>query len=149
MVDFIDENVDGVVITPLKEIQVAGGNVLHAMKATDQGYVGFGEAYFSQIEARAIKPWKRHRKMTLNLVVPIGAIRFVIFDDRPNSFTQGKFQQVVLSPGNYSRLTIPPMLWMAFQGISNGVSLLLNIADILHDPSESDRKSIDEIAFVW
>lgn len=149
MVDFIAGNIDGVVITPLKEIKVAGGNVLHAMKVTDPGCIGFGEAYFSQIEPDVVKPWKRHRQMTLNLVVPVGVIRFVIFDDRLNSRTYGKFQEVSLSQDNYCRLTIPPMLWMAFQGTSDGVSLLLNIADILHDPSESDRKSIDEITFAW
>ena len=65
-------------LTPLKIIDVEGGNVLHAIKDTDQGFKKFGEAYFSTIEPGAIKAWKRHRKMTLNLVVPIGKIKFVM-----------------------------------------------------------------------
>jgi dTDP-4-dehydrorhamnose 3,5-epimerase len=139
----------GVLITPLKEISTPGGNVMHAMKSIDTGFSGFGEAYFSKIEPGAIKPWKRHRLMTLNLIVPLGSIRFVIYDDRPYSPTIGKFQEVILSPVRYSRLTIPPMLWMAFQGSVESGGMLLNIADIMHDPNECDRKPIEQIGYIW
>ena len=39
-------------LTPLKTIDVAGGDVRHAMKRNDPGYVGFGEAYFSIVKTR-------------------------------------------------------------------------------------------------
>ena len=39
-----------VVLTPLKIIENPAGNILHAMKASDQGYAGFGEAYFSTVD---------------------------------------------------------------------------------------------------
>ena len=58
------------------------------MKETSAGYAGFGEAYFSQVDKGAIKAWKRHKKMTLNLLVPVGEIKFVLFDDREASNTQ-------------------------------------------------------------
>ena len=109
--------IEGVIITPLDVVNTIGGNVLHGMKSTDQGYSGFGEAYFSTVESGAIKGWKRHHLMTLNLMVPVGAIRFVIYDDRQNSPSTNKFQQILLSRSeNYSRLTIPPMVWLGFQG---------------------------------
>ena len=39
--------------------------------------------YFGvNIESGVVKAWKRHRQMTLNLVVSVGVIRFVMFDDR-------------------------------------------------------------------
>ncbi len=137
-----------VVITPLKIIEMEQGNVLHAMKASDQGFSGFGEAYFSTVKAGSIKGWKRHRQMTLNLVVPVGAIRFVIFDDR-NGEQEGVFQEVVIGQNNYCRLTVPPMVWMGFQGVSEDAAMLLNVANIMHDPSESDRKSIEKIQYKW
>ncbi len=64
-------------VTQLKRISVIGGDVLHALKCTDTGFQGFGEAYFSMAEAGAVKAWKLHRRMTLNLVVPVGEVRFV------------------------------------------------------------------------
>ena len=139
----------GILLTPLNIIDTPGGNVLHGMKKHDQGYVGFGEAYFSTVNSGAVKGWKRHRRMTLNIVVPVGAVRFVIYDDRTDSPTYEKCQEVTLSKENYLRLTVPPMLWMAFQGVSNERSILLNIADICHEPDESDQKKIEDIHFAW
>ena len=99
-----DNDIEGLLLTSLKVINVSGGDVLHAMKNTDKDFTTFGEAYFSEIFSGSIKGWKRHRKMTLNLIVPIGSIRFVIFNSK-------KLCKVVtLSKDNYSRLTIPPML---------------------------------------
>ena len=37
----------------------------------------FGEAYFSKIKFNKIKAWKYHSKMTLNLAVPHGKVKFV------------------------------------------------------------------------
>ena len=85
--------------------------------------------YFSIIKPGAIKAWKRHREMTLNLIVPLGAIRFVIYDDRKSSASNGVFQEVILSRKNYCRLTIPPMLWTGFQCVDENKSFLLNIED--------------------
>lgn len=136
-----------VLLTPLKIINVPDGKVLHAMKKIDPGFCDFGEAYFSEVEPKKVKAWKRHKEMTLNLIVPKGEIRFVLFDDRTN--TQSQFQEVILSAKNYHRLTIPPMIWVGFQGLSSNNSMLLNIANLMHDPEEVDRKNINEIEFDW
>jgi len=142
--------IKGVALTPLKVIHIAEGDVLHAMKVNDPGYVNFGEAYFSTIHAGVIKPWKRHSRMTLNLVVVNGLVRFVVHDDRPDSPTLGVTSEYLVGlPDNYSRLTIPPGLWMSFQGLDVGSSLLLNITDIPHDPAEADRGGKDDFVFDW
>tara|TARA_B100000795_G_scaffold239270_1_gene200831 strand:+ start:1122 stop:1553 length:432 start_codon:yes stop_codon:yes gene_type:complete len=139
--------IEDVLITPLKIMQVNEGDVFHGIKSSDKGYFGFGEAYFSSIKQGQTKGWKRHQKMTLNIIVPSGEIQFVMFDDRNNS--EGKFQDIVISLKNYCRLTIPPMVWMAFKGLSNEKSLLLNVASIPHDPNESESKQLNEIQFEW
>ena len=139
--------INDVFITPLRIIDTNGGNVLHAMKNDSPGYFGFGEAYFSEIEKNKVKAWKRHREMTLNLIVPLGTIKFVIFDDRKGS--NNIFQEVIISKENYCRLTVPPMVWVGFKGLSSFKSILLNIASIPHNPKEVDKKEIDKIEFDW
>lgn len=139
--------IEGVIITPLKIINVHGGDVLHAMKRSDTGFSEFGEAYFSTVEPGCVKAWKRHHTMTLNLIVPLGKIRFIIFDDRKTDNEQ--YKEVVLSKENYCRLTIPPMVWVGFQGVDKNISMLLNIANIEHMPEECDRKVINEIKYDW
>jgi dTDP-4-dehydrorhamnose 3,5-epimerase len=139
----------GVALTPLAIIANPDGDVLHGIRADSPGYCGFGEAYFSTVGHRRVKAWKRHRRMTLNLVVPVGEIRFAIHDDRPGSASQGVTQTVVLSRERYMRLTVPPGLWMGFQGFGREMNLLLDVADLPHDPAEADRCPVDAIAFDW
>jgi len=141
--------IEGVILTPLSIIDTKGGDVLHAMKASDVGFNGFGESYFSTVESKAIKGWKLHREMVLNLVVPVGSVRFVVFDERENSKTMGQFSEIMLSRDNYGRLTIPPKLWVGFQGLDEQESLLLNIASISHDPDEVERRALKEIDYSW
>lgn len=142
--------IDGVILTPLKQIFHPKGDVWHAMKCSDNGFEGFGEAYFSTIHCGDIKPWKKHLKMTLNFVVPVGKIRVVIFDDRPQSSTKGNFFDITLSHDNYQRITIPAGLWVAFSGIGESLNLLLNVANLEHDPMEVERKdSLNNIKYQW
>jgi dTDP-4-dehydrorhamnose 3,5-epimerase len=145
----LDIMIDGVQKNRLRVMEACGGDVLHGIKKTDRGYVNFGEAYFSIIHRGSVKAWKRHREMTLNLIVPFGEVLFVIYDDRQTSPTFGAFNEVVLSRLNYLRLTISPMLWFGFKGIGSSESLVLNVADLEHSPNEIDRKSIDDIGYQW
>lgn len=136
-------SVDKILVTPLKRIPVIGGDVLHGMKCSDPGFVDFGEAYFSIIDAGAIKAWKRHLLMTLNFVVPIGRVRFVFQDDH------GSIREEVVGFDRYVRLSVPPGIWFGFMGLFNPFSMINNIADIPHDPAEIERKELDEIKFQW
>ena len=142
-------NISGVFITPLKLIKNPLGDIYHGFKKSDVGYINFKEAYFSSIKYESIKPWKKHKKMTLNLIVPVGKIRFVLFDDRDNVETKGNFIDISLSLENYYRLTVPPGICMAFKGESKGLNLLLNIADYYHDPNEIIRLDLNAIDYNW
>ncbi len=126
-------------LTPLKIIEGDTGNILHALKIHEDSFHGFGEAYFSTVSLNGIKGWKRHKLMILNIVVPIGAIKFVLYDGRENSKTYGQVQEVELSKDNYRRLTVPPGVWMAFKGLNEGINMLLNIGSLPHDPAETDN----------
>ena len=141
--------IEGLIITPLKEFSTPGGAVLQGLKDSDVGYFGIGEVYFSINKYKSVKDWKRHKRMTMNIVVPTGSIRFVIYDDRLDSDTRNMFFDITLSRRSYKRLTVPPGLWMATQGLEETENLLVNIASISHSPDEIDRKPVAEIPFNW
>ena len=134
---------DGVILTPLKQIYHPKGDIFHAMKNSDIGFDGFGEAYFSTINQNDIKGWKKHTKMTLNIIVPVGNIEFVVYDENSKEFFSTK-----LSHNNYQRLTIKAGLWMAFKGLDK-YNMLLNLASIEHDPNEAINIGIEEIKYEW
>ena len=136
-------NMSTITVTPQKRISVSGGDILHAMKKSDSGYMGFGEAYLSLVEFGAVKAWKRHLMMTLNLVVPVGRVRFVFINSK------GQVQEEIAGEDQYVRLTVPPGIWFGFQGISEGAALLLNIANIEHSPEEIERRELNEFEYDW
>ena len=143
----ISELISGVRLTKISKFCTPEGDVLRGLRTDDQGFDEFAEAYFSFIKFGVFKGWKRHQKATLNLLVPIGVIDFCLFDDRASSSTFGIKQRIRLSKENYCRLTVPPLIWVAFTGLSRKENMLLNISNVLHDPAEADRKPIDHFDF--
>ena len=47
--------IEGVELHPMKHIAVPKGDIFHAIHCTDEGYAGFGEAYFSEIKQGMVK----------------------------------------------------------------------------------------------
>ena len=136
-----------ILVTPLQRIEVEGGDVLHAIKQTDQGYSGFGEAYFSWVSADVVKAWKRHKEMTMNVVVPVGQVRFVFLCANADGIEEFRIEEIGVD--RYARLTVPPGIWFGFQGLHTPQSLLLNIANIPHDPNEVERLALTNINYDW
>lgn len=132
--------IDGVIVTPLRQILDERGKVMHMLKVGDPAFRQFGEIYFSCVHPGAIKGWHIHRQMTLNYAVPHGHIKFVLYDERPESPTQGQVQELFLGPDNYCLVTVPPMVWNGFKGIGNETAIVANCATISHDPDEISRR---------
>jgi dTDP-4-dehydrorhamnose 3,5-epimerase len=87
--------------------------------------------------------------MTMNIIVPVGEVTFVLFDDRKNSTSVNNFFTITLSPSNYYRLTVPPGVWHAFKGNDHNLNLILDVADMEHQSDEIIRANIDDIQFEW
>lgn len=133
-----------ILITPLARIPAPGGDVLHVMKKNDAGYAGFGEAYFSWVAANAAKAWKRHTRMTMNVVVPVGQVRFVFYLENSEEFRVDE-----IGIARYARLTVPPGIWFGFQGMAEHQSLILNIPNIPHDPNEVEHLGLSDVKYDW
>jgi dTDP-4-dehydrorhamnose 3,5-epimerase len=137
--------IDGLIVTPLRQINDARGAVLHMLRSDAPEFTQFGECYFSEVMPGIVKGWKRHRKQTQHLAVPVGRIRFVAFD--------GNVVQVIElgRPDAYVRLTVPPGIWYSFGCIGDSPALLANCADMPHDPGESEQKPLDDasIPYHW
>ena len=130
-------------ITKLKQINIDEGNVLHALKKSDSSFKSFGEIYFSLIKFNKIKAWKKHNRLTLNLIVPFGNVEFVIKTEK------NRFKKYLIGTQNYQRLTIPPGFWFGFKGIDNPYSIVASIIDEIHDPKESEKKEIKKFTYNW
>lgn len=141
--------IDGVILTAPKVIEHPLGSIHRFIRQGEPGFHGFGECYFTEVVQGKTKGWKKHFKMYLNLVVISGEVKFVIFDDRDDSATKNKFMEVILSKDkNYQRLTVPPGVWMAFHGVGEK-NILMNFAQIEHDPAEGTNKDLKDIPYAF
>lgn len=132
--------IDGIIVTPLRQILDERGKVMHMLRADSPVFRQFGEIYFSSVYPGAIKAWHIHKEMTLNYAVPHGRIKFVLYDDRSASPTRGELQEIFLGPDNYCLVTVPPMIWNGFKGIGVETALVANCASIPHSADEIERK---------
>ena len=64
----------------------------------------------------------------------------VLFDQRDKSSTKNKFQEIILSPKNYSLVTIPPNIWNGFKGLDTKESIIANCLTLPHNEKEMVRK---------
>ena len=143
--------IDGVEIVPLRRITDARGSVMHMMRSDAPHFRGFGEIYFSSVNPGAIKAWHFHRNMTLNYAVPVGQIKFVLYDERDVSPTRGALQEIALGAENYNLVIVPPGIWNGFIGLGDMPAIVANCATIPHDPAESDRRDPGDarIPYTW
>ena len=130
-----------------KRIQTLGGDVLHGLKKSEDSFVGFGELYFSFIEKNAVKAWKCHTRMTMNLMVPIGSVKFVFYNQINNNTFEFRVEEI--GDCNYARITVPPGIWFGFKGLADQQSLIVNLADLSHDTNEVKRLSQSDINYEW
>ena len=60
------DEIEGVIIQPLKQIADNRGSVLHMLDNDSSLFKQFGEVYFSEIHSGLVKAWKRHKKQSQN-----------------------------------------------------------------------------------
>ena len=141
----------GVQVIPLRRIPDERGTIYHMLRCTDPHFDRFGEIYFSTVYDGAIKGWHRHDEMTLNYACIHGRIKLVLFDDRPGSPSRGSRMEVFLGPDDYALVSIPPLVWNGFKGMSEPLAIVANCSTHPHDPTRIARLDPfdDAIGYDW
>lgn len=117
------------------------GNIIKFIKKNDSNYSQFGEIYFTWIKINNFKGWKFHKKMHMNLTVPVGSVNFFFYDEVSN-----KKLVFNLSEKKLGTLYVPPKIWFGFKNISKKKdSLVANFSNIIHDKNESVNKDFKSL----
>ena len=143
--------IEGVLLKELKKFEDRRGTVMHMLRSDEPFFEQFGEIYFSTVNPGVIKGWKKHLQMTQHLAVPVGNIRIVIYDDRPDSPTSGQTQEFEIGAQRYCLLRIPPLVWYSFGNAGEETALIANCTDISHDPQEVVVADLSDqsIPYTW
>ena len=143
--------IDGVKINKKKQIIDERGKIMHMLRVDDKEFIKFGEIYFSYTYPGAIKSWHRHKEMTLTYAAVSGKIKLVLFDDRKNSPSKGKLEEIFLSDEDYFTVTVPPLIWNGFKSIENKSAIVANCTDTPHSENEIERRKYNDpnIPYNW
>ncbi len=136
-------NLNSITLREIKTSTFVKGDIHKILNKYDHEFKGFGEIYTSLVKKDTIKAWKFHKKITLNLSVIYGSIKFVFFDGKK------QFRTVNVISEKNQLLTVPPKVWYGFKSLNNKDSLILNLTDFVFDENEIERKNENEIEFNW
>ena len=144
--------IEGIKITRLRKIPDERGSIMHMLRSDDPHFEKFGEIYFSTTYPGIVKGWHEHTKQIQNYAVIQGMIKLVLFDNRKNSSTYKKLQELFIGDENYCLVTIPTGIIMGYKCISNQKSILANCSTLPHDPNEMksyDPLNFEKIKYDW
>ena len=98
-----------------------------------------------------IKGWHEHKKQIQNYAVIQGMIKLVLFDNRKESSTFNKLQELFIGDENYCLVTIPTGIIMGYKCIGSQKSILANCSTLPHDPNEmiSYDPLGDKVPYDW
>lgn len=137
------EKLKNIKIIKLKSFKNDKGDVFRAFRKNEDKIGTFGEVYFSWIKKNAIKGWKLHKKMQMNLVVPVGSVRFVFYYKK-------KFKEIIIGEKKYCRIYVPSNIFFAFQNVSKQKSLVVNYSNIIHQKNkEAINLNLKELNYIW
>lgn len=135
--------IDGLRRIPLTVRVDQRGAVLPMLRADQPHFERFGEIYFSLVRAGQVKGWNLHKRITCNLAVVSGCVRFLFIDAR-NGTDSSTLTEHRLSRDDYALLIVPPGIWISFGALGSADGLVANCATEPHDPAEVERRDIDD-----
>lgn len=77
----------------------------------------------------ALSAWHGHAETTDRLYVAEGTVRFVLYDQRPESPTRGRVNEFILSPRRPGLLVVPPQVWHGLQNVGGGTAIVMGGVD--------------------
>jgi len=145
--------IDGVKIKHLKRHVDERGYVMEILRRDDELFTEFGQAYISACFPGMVKAWHCHEIQTDHFCCIQGNAKIGLYDDRPDSPTEGETQSIVIGELNPALIRIPTYVWHGMMALGGEMAVILNVPTEPYnaeDPDELRRDPFDpEIPFDW
>lgn len=145
--------IDGVNVKHLKVNCDERGNLFEVLRADDELFIKFGQAYVTSSYPGVIKAWHMHKNQTDQMCVIIGRVKFVLYDARENSSTYGEINELFFGDQNRMLVQIPPGVYHGFKNIGIEECHVLNLPTEVYRHQDPDEFRLDpqdkKIPYVW
>jgi dTDP-4-dehydrorhamnose 3,5-epimerase len=126
-------------VKQLKPIPDERGRVMEILRADDDLFIKFGQAYITTAYPGVVKAWHYHKKQSDSFAVIHGMMKVVLYDPRENSPTRGEINEFFMGIHNPILVQIPPLVYHGFKCLSEDEAIMFNCPTHPYD-----RKKLDE-----
>jgi len=145
--------IHGVVVKQLTRHVDDRGYLMEILRDDDEHFLGFGQVYISACFPGVVKAWHCHEHQTDNFCVVSGNAKIGLYDDRPDSPTNGQQHAIVAGDLNPVLVQIPPLVWHGVAAVGGRTAITLNVPTRHYNresPDELRRDPFDPaIRFEW
>jgi len=145
--------IDGVKIKKLRVIPDERGRLMEMLRADDDLFEKFGQAYLTTAYPGVVKAWHYHKKQTDNFVVVKGMMKVVLYDAREGSPTYGQINEFFMGEHNPILLQIPKLVYHGFKCIGTEEAMVINFPTETYNYADPDEYRVDphdnDIPYNW
>lgn len=147
------ELIDGVVIKKLNPILDERGYLQECFRSDWEIFKKFGQAYITVAFPNVVKAWHCHKIQTDNMVCIHGNGKLVLCDNRNDSPTYKKINEIFFGEKNPILVSIPPNIWHGFKAMGGEKIMVLNVPTELYNYNNPDEYRLpydsNEIDYDW
>lgn len=145
--------IEGVRTKQLKVIPDERGRLMEVLRADEELFIKFGQAYVTTAHPGVVKAWHYHRHQTDHFVVLSGMMKIVLYDAREDSSTYRSINEFFMGDHNAMLLQIPKLVYHGFKCIGEREAMVLNLPTEMYNHQDPDEFRVDpyqnDIPYDW
>ncbi|MBN1295360.1 dTDP-4-dehydrorhamnose 3,5-epimerase family protein [bacterium] len=145
--------IDGVKTRQLKRIPDERGYLMEMFRSDWPEFSEFGQVYITAVYSGVVKGWHYHELQDDTFVCVSGMAKVVLYDARKESPTFGRINEFFIGVLNPMLVQIPKGVYHGFKGISEEVTLIVNIPTKTYNYAKPDEYRLpahtDQIPYDW
>jgi dTDP-4-dehydrorhamnose 3,5-epimerase len=145
--------IEGVSVRKLRLIPDERGFLMEMFRSDWDEFEKFGQTYITAVYPGAVKAWHYHKIQTDHFICVAGMAKVVLYDAREGSPTHGEVNEFFMGTLNPILLKIPPFVYHGFKGISQEMTLIVNVPTELYNYATPDEYRLpahtDDIPYDW
>jgi len=145
--------IEGVKTRVLKRIPDERGYLMEMFRSDWPEFEQFGQVYITAVYPGVVKGWHYHELQDDNFICIAGMAKVVLYDSREESKTFGEINEFFIGNLNPMHVQIPKGVYHGFKGISEEVTLIVNVPTQTYNYSKPDEYRLpahtDKIPYDW
>jgi len=145
--------IEGVKTKDLKLIPDERGYLMEMLRSDWPEFKNFGQVYITAVYPGVVKGWHYHKLQTDFFICIVGMAKVVLYDSREDSPTYKEINEFFIGSLNPTMVVIPPGVCHGFKGISEELTLIVNIPTHTYNYETPDEYRLPahtkEISYDW